>query len=102
MQHQEGKLGLNVNALMREVLVTHGVAYAEASVIVNEFAAAFDALTGTEWLEVNGTTEWKLTFDARARPLSEDARKRQGTPASCPCGRTHRRNPYTRRAEHEE
>jgi len=87
---QEGTLGLSINTLMREVLIEQGIPFAQANAIVNRFATAFDALTGTQWVEINGTTEWKLSFDGRKpAPLSEDMRKRDGIPSECPCGKPH-------------
>jgi len=86
---QHGKLGLSINTLMREVLIGQGLSYDHACRAVDAFGRAFDALTGTEWLEVNGTTEWHLTFDGREQPMSEDQRKRLGLSTTCPCGRKH-------------
>jgi hypothetical protein len=69
-------MGLSINKLMREVMIQHGLSHAEASEITHEFAAAFEALTGTEWLEVNGNSEWRLTEwsrKAREERLQLDA-----------------------------
>jgi len=60
------KLGLSINRLMREVLIGQGLTYGDASACVDSFAHAFDAQVGTQWLEVNGSTEWRLSYDGRS------------------------------------
>lgn len=92
-ERQEGKLGLNINMLMRESMIGEGIPYDLAAKAANRFATAFDNLTGTEWVEINGTTEWKKSFDCRPTeaPMTVDERKAAHIDSGCPCGKRHAR-----------